>query len=73
MKFNKKLMIISGLVLLFLLIKNAENFVNWNDLSGFNNEWGDHENANVGNNFKPTKVSDLKVGCDEKRGTCIHY
>ena len=73
MKFNKKLLIVSGLVLLYLLVKKIENFVNWNDLSGFNNQWGDHDNANVGDDFKATKTSDLVVGCDEKRSQCIHY
>lgn len=64
------------LVLLFLsnkFIKGTEKFVNWNELSGFNNRWGDNDRANVGSKFQPKKVSGLITGCDEKRGKCITY
>ena len=73
MKLNKKLLIISGLILMFLLFKNMEGFVSWTPLSGFNNQWGDNDKANVGKDFKPTKTSGLIAGCDSKRDTCITY
>ena len=71
MKLNKKLLIIFGVVVLFLTVKNMENFVDWTELSAFNNKWGDNDTAKT--SFRPTKTSDLITGCDAKRGTCITY
>lgn len=71
MKFNKKLLLLFGGLILFFLIQNRERFVNWTTLYAFDNNWNNNDNAETG--FKATKTSELKVGCDDKRGTCIHY
>jgi len=65
MKF--KLLLVAGLLFL-IYASRMENFVNFINLSGFNDIWGDNAE------FKKTvgtKSSDLVTGCDSNRGTCI--
>lgn len=62
------------LLLIFLsvlfLFRMTESFVNFIQLNGFNDVWGDHDNVR---DFNPKKTSDLLAFCDEKRNHCISY
>lgn len=72
MKFNLTTILLLGLGMFIIMNyhKYRESFIDWNKLYGFNNQWGDHQ-LNI--TTKPSKVSKLVTGCDEKGGTCITY
>lgn len=67
-----KLNILLIVIGFYFLFKFVENFKNFSELTGFNNQWGNYDDANL-KNYKATKTSDLITNCDEKREHCIHY
>lgn len=66
---------------IFLVMRYSESFINWSSLGGFDQQWGDFDDAKL-QNYKPKKVSELRVNCDtnlseeemnEGIRTCIDY